>query len=267
MKSSQIWGKCILTSGSHGEPEGIRRVWPCALATSSGRSGRSSSPLQRQLVVRDTRDKKQGWPDGCRKLVRLGPGASYFLTWQHCLVWTLEEKQGEDSRAPGRLGQFRLPHSSGRKTDTTPQLSPLLSGVLVETTLDKTAADYFRSQTVCQMASFCPSRSTPPFSTYSVPLQAEVHGLHQWAPTSSVFQLPLATTERWEAGRREIRVFVSLECLLSGSLRATWFHPWAKSHHSCQEALFTEFSCEVPVTAPSFCSFCPVVSLHPDMPL
>lgn len=36
--------------------------------------------LQRQLVVRDTRDKKQGWPDGCRKLVRLGPGAGYFLT-------------------------------------------------------------------------------------------------------------------------------------------------------------------------------------------
>lgn len=45
MKSSQTRGKCVLTSGSHGEPEGIRRVWPCALATSSGRSGGSSSPL------------------------------------------------------------------------------------------------------------------------------------------------------------------------------------------------------------------------------
>lgn len=67
---------------------------------------------------------------------------------------------------------------------------------------------------VDHMASFDPSRPTPPFSTHSVLLEAGLDELHQMVPVPSALQLTLATSRRWETERREVRIFISPKYLL-----------------------------------------------------
>lgn len=154
-----------------------------------------------------------GWVQKLAPCPRAGAQGRYPL-YGH---WTMNR---EYSRAPGRRGPFRLPHLLLEllRRETTPVPSPPHhpSGIVVETTLGKTAAEYFESQCVRWLPFSLPDTLSPPPST--VALQAALNGLHQWAAVPSAFQVPLATTRRWGPGRREVRVFISLKCLLAGSM-------------------------------------------------
>lgn len=186
-----------------------------------------------------------------------------FLTGHHHLLWTLEDEQRGNSRTPGRRGSFwqsclLLELLKERDLPKPPHLYPDPWECWWKSPLWQSISKLRWCVRWLPFPFQIPSTLLHPLRT----LQTVLDGLLCLLPSSC-----LATTRRQEVGRREIGVSISLKALLAGSLRAGWLHPRTTSHCSCQDALFTEFSHEVPITTPSFCSFWPVASLYSDWPL